>query len=551
MSRISGKALLAVRLAGRSAALLSLGVILLFGQSGQAHPTPDTLTFFKNYFVTGDYVVGGKSLWLKGVHGVATQTITISGVPPDADILAAFLYVQTAERLQWSGIDHAKFNGHDLGPKENTLAKALTASWADAPAPCWTTPSPGRKLITYRADVLRYLIDNNPFLSDGVTPNANYKKFVANGVHSVQVPDSGHAFGDHDDVEYGYGTGPRAVGASLVVIYRDPNQLQQKAIVIIDGSATKRSYDTLTEKIEGFYQASSPVAKMTHIVGDGRPYASEKVRVDGQLIASNPFVSGSGHNWDNRTFDNVPLLNPGSATVPGFATVKVVPAATDSDCLSYSAIIFSTTVQDADGDGLLDIWETAGGLTDPNGELLPDLAAMGADKDHKDLFVEVGAMAAPAGTSYGSGAALTMDAVGHNHLPRPAVWKMVGDAYKNAPDPIRLHVDAGPDYEATYGTEAHDYIIPPAGARDRIRDLPGPGLSRHGELEDWLSAIQGRTGRRRRVRSQPRRRMPAGEHLSETTIRPGSQGYVPLRVVRPRARQAKGSLFESRRQPGQ
>jgi hypothetical protein len=44
---------------------------------------------------------------------------------------------------------------------------------------------------------------------------------------------------------------------------------------------------------------------------------------------------------------------------------------------------------------LLDVWESATApVTDPNGRPLPNLAAMGADKDHKDLFVEIGYMRA-------------------------------------------------------------------------------------------------------------------------------------------------------------
>ena len=37
-------------------------------------------------------------------------------MPQHADIVAAFLYVQTAESVQGSGINLAKFNGYALGP---------------------------------------------------------------------------------------------------------------------------------------------------------------------------------------------------------------------------------------------------------------------------------------------------------------------------------------------------------------------------------------------------------------------------------------------------
>ena len=115
--------------------VVALGLVLLVPQLAQAQAP---LAYFKNYFITGDYVVGGKSLWRKGVNGVAVETIAIGDVSPNADIVAAFLYMQTAESVQWSGIDHVKFDGHDLGSGNDSLAKALTPDWALAPAPCWS-----------------------------------------------------------------------------------------------------------------------------------------------------------------------------------------------------------------------------------------------------------------------------------------------------------------------------------------------------------------------------------------------------------------------------
>ena len=63
---------------------------------------------FKNYFVTGDYVVGGVGLrGLGDGTGFATGTITIPdpktpamSVPDGADVVAAFLYWQTVEKSQ-------------------------------------------------------------------------------------------------------------------------------------------------------------------------------------------------------------------------------------------------------------------------------------------------------------------------------------------------------------------------------------------------------------------------------------------------------------------
>ena len=276
-----------------SVTLLSLGFVVLFAQVGWAQQ--DSLSFFKNYFITGDYAVRGTSLWRKGVNGKAVADIPklggADGVTPDADILAAFLYIQTAEKIQGSGIERAQFGatpaagkpffGNDFGPffaagsnvpGSGTIAKAL--NWEQATIPCWSVlfPGGGRRLVTYRADVLRFLpIDKKT------------GKQALNTSFRVVVPDSGIEFGDDDESsrEREDRNGPRAVGVSLVVVYRDPAK-PYKAVVIYDGGVTKRALHTMTQTVRGFYDASAgtPVprsAKMTHIVGDGRPLLSERV----------------------------------------------------------------------------------------------------------------------------------------------------------------------------------------------------------------------------------------------------------------------------------
>ncbi len=128
----------------KRAVLFALTTALLLQQGAHTTAqTPDALSFFKNYFITGDYVVGGTSLWRQGVNGVATEDIAMSGVPAGVDILAAFLYVQTTEVTQWSGIDHARFNGYDLGPGSSSIAKAL--NWDLATAPCWSVGGPASR----------------------------------------------------------------------------------------------------------------------------------------------------------------------------------------------------------------------------------------------------------------------------------------------------------------------------------------------------------------------------------------------------------------------
>src|SRR3954468_23457995 len=88
----------------RRAILLALGGALIIGLSRVPAPLhaqgapPDALSFFKNYFITGDYVVAGVGLRGQGVNGVATGSIQVSGVPAGADIAAAFLYWQVVTK---------------------------------------------------------------------------------------------------------------------------------------------------------------------------------------------------------------------------------------------------------------------------------------------------------------------------------------------------------------------------------------------------------------------------------------------------------------------
>ncbi len=350
-------------------------------------------------------------------------------VPVGVDILAAYLYVQTTEAAtaQWSGIDHAKFNGFDLGPGTNSFAKAL--NWEQATRPCWSLAFPGsRRLVTYRTDVLR-------FLPLGPVDNPEH---VLTGPMTIEVPDSGLSFPDLDELgqENPAFTGPRAVGASLVVLYRDPSK-PLRSVVIYDGGVTKQAFETMGLTISGFDQASlTPGARLTPIVGDGRPYLSERLRVNGTLVATNPFKSAAGAKWDNPTY-NVTVA-PGSAT----AGLEISPDGLLSDCVSLSAVAFSTQVQDTDNDGLLDRWETATSpsqVLDPYNRPQPGLAlgALGATNGTKDLFIEIGYLQTDGFTgapddepmSYGG-----VEKPAHSHRPGHEALKRMGDALVERPN---------------------------------------------------------------------------------------------------------------------
>lgn len=428
MKRVIG---LFVVLAGSMLIQLQLGSVPV-----SAH-VPDALKFFKNYFITGDYAVGGVGLRGQGVNGLATGSIAMSGVPKDVDIAAAFLYWQVVAK-DASGPDAGSlsvtFHGHPLKSADGPLGKVLGAGTA----PCWssggsTAYSGGaNRTYSFRADVLRFLdID------------ATTGKFTVNGLHQVQLPDGG---------------GTTALGASLVVIYRDP-AAPLNAIVIYDGAYTMdQSSESMVQHIQGFYQPATTRGKLTHIVGSGQPTKSERLLFNGLPISTGAFRAAQGPSWDNPTFD---VTAPVTATQ---VTASVDHTGVAScDCLTWSAIIYRTEVKDSDSDGLLDVWESSTTpLYDPRGQALPLLSAMGADPARKDIFIETGSMRAPVDAAYGG-----VLQPAHTHLPSQAALKLVGDAFKNAPEPIAVHFDMGNSYPLPEPGEpsAEEYLIRGASAR--------------------------------------------------------------------------------------
>lgn len=383
--------------------------------------TADALGFFKNYFITGDYVVGG--VGLRGSGG-AERNIVITGVPDGADIVAAFLYWQVVADAPEQGSVGVTFNGRPLSvidgvaPDPDPFGKLLST---EGTSPCWSsgggTGSGGgsKKTYTYRADVLRLLpIDDVETGGSG--------KFIVNTSHTITVPDTGNS-----------NATPTALGASLVVVYRDTSKLF-RAIVIYDGGYTLNNQTpTMSQTIKGFYQAAAGTARLTHIVGSGQLNKSETLLYNGSTLATNPFTGSAGvpgENWDNPTFD-VPVGSNASEVTTGVTA--------SADCLTWGATIFRTDVVDSDSDGLLDVWETTSGLVDPNGQPLPNLPAMGSAPNRPDIFVQVDYMKTDAATSYGGDSKPA-----HTHLPPYAALELIGKAFDARG--IRVHFDVGANY---------------------------------------------------------------------------------------------------------
>ncbi len=447
-----------------SAVVFCLGFVSLFAQSGQA---ADALQFFKNYFVTGDYVVGGVGIRGTGVLDTATQKITGStnsfyatgtihmsgvpgyvanGVPQQANIVAAYLYWETNARttadptvLAQGAFRGLPIVGTPLAPLSNTLACSGSGGGNG-------NQTGAQTLLVYRADVLRYL----PYKKD---PNGqplgqrlvNDVDLIANGfaLHTVSLPDTGAGGSTSPS------TGNQAYlteGVSLVVVYRiagAPAGAPLKSVVIYDGGYTFSSINPImTQTIQGFYEASTtnPQAQMTQIVGDGRSNFQEQLTVNSSVpvgvSTSNPFPGALGSAWDNLTFDVSNLMSGDDSSI----STEVTPGnPTSTACLSWGAIVFSTTVQNSDGDGLLDSWKK-NGLTDISDGTLVDLPHMGAVLGQKDVFVEIDYM-----TTLGYHNATQGVVPGHSHLPSQAVLDQVGDAYKAKG--FHAHFDVGNIYQ--------------------------------------------------------------------------------------------------------
>ncbi len=442
-----------VRLAlakGFTAALAFLLLIAAQTDRGYAtgQPSAPPLQFFKNYFLTGDYAVAGVGLWGRGVNGFASGSIAMSGVPAGSEIVSAFLYWQSVSADgPNSGSKGAMFNGQLLsvpGPPDTPTPGGSLATVAEivGTSPCWNhggVPGFGggvKRTYNYRADVKRFL----PIGSDG--------RHVVNRSHSILLPDTGNA-----------NKMPKTLGASLLVVYRSPSSTAaMNAIVIYDGSYTlTNSLRGMTQILKGFYDPAAVPGKMTHIVGAGQASRNELFVAPG-VRELNAFRGSLGSAWDNVTRNTQAVTGDSVTTSVSFSGFG------PQDCLIWSAIVYRTAVNDADGDGLLDKWESSSSsLVDPLGNALPNLFAMGADKNHKDLFIEAGYFQTAA-TTYGGASKPA-----HTHAPTHAAIKKFGDMFVNAPvtNPdgstgIRVHLDLGNSFPAGAGDP---YLIRGAGAR--------------------------------------------------------------------------------------
>jgi hypothetical protein len=405
----------------KRAAMLALGLAVVFaqvpGQAAQAPLPGDSLPYANGYLVTGGYVDGFVDLQqASGGGGFVSGTINIGGVPDQADVLAAWLYWETIVQTP-SQLTGVEFNGTPINVNDTTVVKQSPQTLSGPFASCWASngQQPTFTMYQMRADVRKLL----PLQLDA--QGFSTGKRLANGSHTVKLPENGT--GNHV---------PQSAGASLVVVYRDTRAAgvrePLRKIVIYDGISVLPDLPgaMLSQTIRGIYKSESGAtkfAKITHLGGSGQPNGTDRMffyksaNTQNPQIATDPFggtSSASDRSWSNKTVD-VTSFMPGSIDPP-FAdptygeTVKTTVDHTNQspyDCLAWGAVIFETTEADIDHDGIPDgIEDYNGALKDADGTDLPNLHAMGSgaaqpSSTHPDIFIEMDAMFAPAGTTYG------------------------------------------------------------------------------------------------------------------------------------------------------
>ena len=468
-------------------ATAAFGLLLMFGitEEGLAQTaTPTPLSLSNNYIVAGDYVVGG---WFKTTSDgtFATGTISIPDpqayasnaplqkVPAGADIVAAYLYWSTVESAGTNAGQQGFFRGYPIAGVALGNPNA-PVSWSSGG--CVGSSNGSKTMQVYRADVSSYLpVDS----SGNLQPNTSYQ---------VRLADSGK------------NTTPTALGATLIIIYRIlAPDVPLKAVVIYDGAyAPSNTAQIVSQQIQGFYQAgtdqTTSVAKITHIVANGQSNKNEQVYLSnysstGQVVhstllpslygANPPFPGIYNGSWDNPTWfpNNYPTTpSANSAVQPNESseTTLVVPSASNKGCVSWGAVVLSTTVQESDLDGLLNIWKTnqgycdaaanrgmsnqgacnVGDVTDPN---WVDLS--GSSSGQKDVFLQVDYMCSA--NADGTANCDTNNG-GNSYLPDPQVLANLTSAFSANGHNINFNVHIDPNH----------HIIPAQTCTDNLSVSP-------------------------------------------------------------------------------
>jgi hypothetical protein len=240
-----------------------------------------------------DFVSAG----VGGMRGVGSGTITVSGIPPEAVIKAAYLY--------W----HGPTNSIDLNVNANVLVNGTAVSGTNigfSSDNCWGYVNSQ----AYRADVTSLVTGNGSYALTGFG-------------HSTET------------------NGANTNGASLIIFYDDGNPSNNRDVFILNGNDSNISnpYDAdgWTATITNLNYSVGTANLQMH-VSDGQTFPDDALVINGQtlvpagLIFQGDSVPGpspfsNGNLWDIKTFDVTQFLSHGLNTL-------TLTTGVNSDCLS-------------------------------------------------------------------------------------------------------------------------------------------------------------------------------------------------------------------------
>jgi hypothetical protein len=262
------------------------------GTTGGGAAVRNSLNHFLTVTQAGDYSAHGVGMRDTGGSG----TITVGDIPAGSTVTHAYLY--------WAILDDNPNPAFANGVFNGTPISGVSIGTSDDP--CW----PVDTTFSFRADVTGL-----------VTPGGN-------GAYLLT----------------GFGSGSVTAlneGATLVILYTDPAALQNRDIVIYNGS------DTIDDNVASVSTTmtippvgSPPNARTTYIVADGQAFTDTTLFND-NVIDTNGFQASDGPLWDTDTFQAqiAPYVAPGDTTAK-------VGLARGTDCLVHVAQVFSATSQD-------------------------------------------------------------------------------------------------------------------------------------------------------------------------------------------------------------
>jgi MYXO-CTERM domain-containing protein len=252
---------------------------------------------------------------------VTSATITVKGIPAGATIEHAYLYWVTYGVAGNSAmkLDGATLTGTAIGQSAGT---------------CWKQ-FPTFKNFSYRVDVTA--------------------KVTGNGAYVLTGFPSGTANADTQ-------------GASLFIVYTDPNDDVGGRVILTDGAITADPTANAQSAFTGIDVPSTIVsARFLLGVGDGEPQLAEGVLyLNGNGVPYGPagghYIASAGKYWDALSYDVTQQLTPGSnKNIPWRQTFT-------QDCLvfAFSALAFRASAIDADEDDVDDALDNCPGVANAN-----------------------------------------------------------------------------------------------------------------------------------------------------------------------------------------